>query len=264
MLSSVVWSCLFYSLSQSCVAPSAAVSQLFEEVVYSRWIVCCCMHVSLSLLALIICRTKPWAEGSAGSPTLIWRVHVCVFMYCSPLVLRSCFAANDPAKHLNDKEHKLPAVLWATANRLASQTQKTLGKKLEKKRKHTASKKKKKNSRGDVAVLKGSEESSHCSDLGSLMSTEMGTNAGWEQLAKSECVCLSFTSNFSLKPVSGSRGPLIRTSAVFALLSKCCHLVGPLCDLAAHTEKPSWFTSFEVYHFHISIIILHGQLFIQL
>lgn len=153
MVSSVVWSFLFYSLSQSCVAPSAAVSQFSEEVVYSHWFVCCCMHVSLSLLALIICRTRPWAEGSAGPPTLIWRVHVCVFMYCSPLVLQSCFAANDPAKHLNDKEHKLPAVLWATANRLASQTQKTLGKKLEKKRKHTAIKKKKKKTAEEILLF---------------------------------------------------------------------------------------------------------------
>lgn len=92
----------------------------------------------------------------------------------------------------------------------------------------------KKNSRGDVAVLKGS---SRPSDLGSLMSAEVETNAGREQLAKSEFVCLSFTSNSSLKPVRGSRSPLIRTSAVFALLSKRCHLVDPLCDLAAHTEK---------------------------
>lgn len=99
--------------------------------------------------------------------------------------------------------------------------------------------------------------------LQSLMSAEVGTNKGREQLAK-PFVCLSFTSNSSLKPVRGSRSPLIRTNAVFALLSKHCHLVGPLCDLAAHTEKLCWFASFEVYHFHTSIIILRGQLFIQL
>lgn len=54
-----------------------------------------CVLVSLSLSALITCRMRLWAEGSAGPPTLIWCGHVCVFMYCSPLVLRSCFATND-------------------------------------------------------------------------------------------------------------------------------------------------------------------------
>lgn len=88
-----------------------------------------------------------------------------------------------------------------------------------------------------MCPVKKREESSHLLDLGSLMSAAVGTDAGREQLAKSEFVCLSFTSNSSLKPVRGSRSPLIRTSAMFALLSKRCHLVGPLCDLAANTEK---------------------------
>lgn len=137
-------------------------SFLIKSLCYSK-------HVSLSLSALIICRSRSWAEGSAGPPTLIRRAHV--LYVSSPLVLRSRFATNDPTKHLNDKEHKLPAVLWAAANRQASQTQKTLeknGKKKEKKRRtnqcqRTASTKTR---RGDFAVLKGSEESSRPLDLG--------------------------------------------------------------------------------------------------
>lgn len=68
------------------------------------------MHVSVSATALIICRWRSWAEGSAGPPpTLAGRVRG---LFASSLrLLRSCFTANDPTKRRNDEEPKLPAAL---------------------------------------------------------------------------------------------------------------------------------------------------------
>ncbi len=65
--------------------------------VCARSLVCLFLHLrthacfSVSLLALIICRARPWAEVSGDQPTLIQCVCVCVcvcvraFMHRSPL-----------------------------------------------------------------------------------------------------------------------------------------------------------------------------------
>lgn len=43
-------------------------------------------------------------------------------MYGSRSCCSHALAANDPAKHANDKEHTLPAALWATTNKMVNQT----------------------------------------------------------------------------------------------------------------------------------------------
>lgn len=75
-----------------------------------------------------------WSEAAGRSQR--WPAHAHPVSACARvpvytrsfalLVLQSCSTANDPAKHLNDKKHTLPAVLWATANKLVSQTLKVV------------------------------------------------------------------------------------------------------------------------------------------
>lgn len=59
-----------------------------------------------------------------------------------------------------------------------------------------------------------------------------------EQMVKSEFVCLSFTSNSSLKPVRGSRSPLIRSSTVFALLLWALSSGGPTVWVGCRSREP--------------------------
>lgn len=133
----LIKSCLFAFVYGSITAVQISSSCLHVSTLTCMFVLRICLRThacySVSPLALIICGARPRAEVSGDPPTLILCVRVCVFVhFCGCvhvaflLVLQSCSTANDPAKHLNDKEHILPAVLWATANKLVSQTLKVV------------------------------------------------------------------------------------------------------------------------------------------
>lgn len=135
----LIKSCLFAFVYGSITAVQISSSCLHVSTLTCMFGLHICLRThacfSVSPLALIICGARPRAEVSGDPPTLVLCVCVlvCVFVrFCGCvhvvflLVLQSCSTANDPAKHLNDKEHILPAVLWATANKLVSQTLKVV------------------------------------------------------------------------------------------------------------------------------------------